>query len=175
MCRDLCKRESDWETWSATPRCVDSFWAQYACFCSWNWHWTIPMNQQNCFRIMVAFHPWTVYGNICAMSCTFHSNNALTFYNFPTVTVTWLSVLVCACVCMHVLASFPGLPTVQFFYLHFCILQVIKNWTCSGKAWERGYMFAWCVLSWSECFNHHNVMLLILPHFKWWGFNAQWY
>ena len=54
------------------------------------------------FKIMVAFYLWTLCGNICAVTGTFHSNNALTFYNFATLNLTWSCACVCMCVCVCV-------------------------------------------------------------------------
>ena len=54
---------------------------------------------------MVAFYLWTLCGNICTVTCTFQSNNALTFYNLAALNLTWSCIcacVVCGYMCAHV-------------------------------------------------------------------------
>ena len=86
-----------------------------------------------------SFSPRTVYGNICAMTCTFHSNNAFWPSNCHC------NLIECACVCVHVLASFPGLPTVQFLISIFAYFKRSKTGQWEGLR-TRLHVFMKCVV-----------------------------
>ena len=86
-----------------------------------------------------SFSPRTVYGNICAMTCTFHNNNAFWPSNCHC------NLIECACVCVHVLASFPGLPTVQFLISIFAYFKRSKTGQWEGLR-TRLHVFMKCVV-----------------------------
>ena len=113
------------------------------------------------FKIMVAFYLWTLCGNICAVTGTFHSNNALTFYNFATLNLTWSCACVCMCVCVCVCVracpdknrESQGVSMTKLAWM--TITGTITVHYCKSAWWRHFYH------------NKNSWVLLISPYFEW--------